>query len=184
MTIKTVLGFGASTMQGVGDTEGGFFKRLSLDFPKVNFVNHGLGGNTTTDMLGRIEAAKTIKADATLILLGCNDLPRTQDKNANKRTTLNQYQRNLKTIFSQLKTNKNIFVSSFIPDLKKVGITQGNFNDYMFTALEVAEDEAYEIWDLYSESVELGSRYWAPDGLHYNAEGHAFLASKIKKYLS
>ena len=51
--LNTIIGFGASSMQGAGDSQGGWFARaetLSAD-KRLRWINRGVGGNTTRDML-------------------------------------------------------------------------------------------------------------------------------------
>jgi lysophospholipase L1-like esterase len=46
----------------------------------------------------------------------------------------------------------------------------------------LARQHGYQVWDLYHELRESPKLedYWAADGLHFNATGHAFLAERIR----
>src|SRR4051812_15814222 len=102
----TLVGFGASTMQGAGDdpAHGGAFRRLAALVPGAErqYVNLGIGGNTTTDMLARVEACQAIVPRDVIVILGCNDLPRTPDGSPHRRTTLTAYAENLNHIFKAI----------------------------------------------------------------------------------
>jgi len=178
-----LLGFGASSMQGVGDPEGGFFRRLEALQPigreKTTFHNHGIGGNTTREMLARLPAAQAVRARTTVILLGCNDLPRAGDKNPAHRTELAEYGANLEKIFRALECSDKIFISSFLPDLKRSGLLPETFEAYMEAACALAAKHDWTIWDLYRESKGWGGTYLAEDGMHFGASGHALIAEKL-----
>lgn len=174
----TILGFGASSMQGVGDSRGGFFKRLER--PGLSLINKGKGGDTTRAMVARLEPLRAIKRDWTVILLGCNDMPRGGDGQPEKRTGLDEYRRNLATIFNALGSANNLFVSSF---LVRPGVVDHRlFADYMRVAIEEATAAGgYQIWDLHAASKAFGDRYHAPDGVHYNDAGHQMICDEVLK---
>src|SRR5580698_5523192 len=102
--MDTIVGLGASTMAGSGDSQGGFFKRVEQLYkqrhPQTQFVNLGVGGNTTRDMLDRMAAVKSIPTYDLIVLLGCNDLPRDNDQFPSSRTTLTEYSANLQAMLS------------------------------------------------------------------------------------
>lgn len=177
----TVLGFGASSMQGVGDSQGGFLKRLAR--PGITVVNHGVGGNTTRDMMARLDGARAVKRDWSVILLGCNDMPRRDDGEPGRRTKLEEYRRNLTTIFNALRSRDNLFITSFLVR-DSVGIDPRLFADYMRVAIEEATAAGgYRIIDLYAASKDFGSRYWADDGIHFNDAGHQSICDLVLKQI-
>jgi len=183
-TPKTILGFGASSMQGVKDSQGGFLKRLDTrlnhDAKKYNVINLGIGGNTTRDMLARIDTVEPHKPDCTIILLGCNDMPRDSDGEPERarKISLDEYGRNLEAIFTRLRSPRNIFITSFYVRL----INRDLFASYMETARNLAV--GYEIWDLFQDSLTLPASYYAPDQVHFNDEGHEYLCNQLLKILA
>jgi lysophospholipase L1-like esterase len=178
-----LIGFGASTMQGVGDSRGGFFRRLEEKLGAGGHphdcLNFGIGGNSTPDMLARIDQVTPHLPCRSIILLGCNDLPRAGDTNPGKRTSLQDYARNLETILRHFAKSPAIFVSSFAVCPKRTGIDPATFATYLGEALRIATSLNLQIWDLYAESLSFGDKYWADDGLHYNDAGHEFIAGRI-----
>jgi lysophospholipase L1-like esterase len=180
--MRTILGYGASTMAGTGDAQGGFFRRLSRSTPDRRFVNFGIGGDKVKDMLARVDAVTRHRPFRSLVLLGCNDVPRTRDEVTQHRTPLTEYVGGLDQLLARLVgQDGSIFVSSFPPDPDRSGVAIESMERYMGEALRLAQQHGYQIWDLYDElrqSPKLPD-YWAADGLHFNAAGHAFLAERI-----
>jgi len=178
-----IVGFGASSMQGAGDPEGGFFKRVSSFFESAGshfeFVNLGVGGDTTIQMLERLPRVTKEKPEMTIVLLGCNDMPRVPDASPLNRTSLEQYKTNLSTILSTIQAKRSLFISSFEVDPIKTGISLELFQNYMDGARELAENLGYEIWDLLSETRAQKAEFLATDGVHYNGLGHAYIAGKL-----
>ena len=115
--MNTIVGYGASTMAGSGDSQGGFFKRVEQLYKQrhlqTQFVNLGVGGNTTRDMLERFAAVKSIPTYDLIVLLGCNDLPRDNDPCPSARTTLAEYSANLREILPKIQGERSLFISSF-----------------------------------------------------------------------
>ena len=180
--LGNILGFGASSMEGCKDSQGGFLKRmeraLNRESRQFNFVNLGIGGDTTRQMLARIDAVATHKPDCTIVLLGCNDMPRPGDTNPAHRTSLDEYAQNLQRIFPKLRSQRSIFVTSFYVKW----IAEDVFAQYMATAKQLAT--GYELWDLYEESRPLLPGFLADDFAHFNDAGHQYIAEHLLKMLA
>lgn len=178
-----LLGFGASSMQGVGDSRGGFLRRLELRVAgQYSVTNAGVGGNTTRDMLQRLPGL-ALPADAVIVLLGCNDLPRANDAFPQNRVTLAEYRENLDRLLSALKAPRSLFISSFFPAEHLTGIAPATFETYMTAATDLARETGYEIWDLFNETRHTTAPLLAADGMHFNDTGHAFLADRVEEWL-
>lgn len=183
MTTKnTILGFGASSMQGARDSGGGFLKRLeqalNKDTHTVDAVNLGIGGDTTREMLGRIGSVEKHKPACTIVLLGCNDMPRLGDRDPSRRTSLQEYENNLKVIFPKLRAKRSIFITSFYVN----EIQEEVFFHYMEAARKLAV--GYEVWDMLRDSRPLLPRYLADDFAHFNDEGHQYICDHLLRMLS
>ena len=181
--MKTIVGFGASSMQGCHDTQGGFLKRLDLALNKetkhYNVINLGIGGNTTRDMVARVDDVMKYKPDCTILLLGCNDMPREGDTSPLQRTTLDEYRDNLKILLPKLLSTRNIFITSFYVKW----IKEDTFTRYMNAAQELAEAHNYEIWDLLTESRPLLPGLLFTDYSHFNDSGHQFICEHLAHML-
>jgi lysophospholipase L1-like esterase len=181
---KKIVGFGASSMEGVGDdVGGGFFARLASAVGKYRFVNLGIGGNTTRDMLLRRSQVLRHRPYDLVVLLGCNDYPRANDEHAHMRTSLKEYKTNLCQLLLLIRGERSIFVTSYEVDPKRTGVDSGLFKRYTTAARLVAGDCGYEVIDLYSIVKKSRRNYLAADGVHFNAEGHQFIADLVRPAL-
>lgn len=181
---QTLIGFGASTMSGSRDSQGGFFKRIQPPIlakrAGVTFLNHGIGGNTTRDMLARCEKTEAVGPHDVIVVLGCNDMPRAGDQNPCIRTTLAEYEQNLAALLPRIKGESSLFVSSYPVSVEKAGVAVDTFDQYMAAARRIAADSGYTIWDLYAELRDQDlSPLWDPDGVHFNDTGHQLIADGV-----
>jgi lysophospholipase L1-like esterase len=173
-----VLGFGASSMKGAGDSQGGFLKRMErATAGRARFLNAGVGGDTTRDMMARLASVRGSGHSLTIIMLGCNDMPRRGDGQPGRRTALAEYAGNLRAIFATLASARSIFATSFQVDWAATGIEPELFDRYMQAAKDAAT--GYELWDLHAESASYGPAFLAKDGVHYNDAGHQHLAATL-----
>lgn len=178
-----LIGFGASTMEGVGDSQGGFFKRLQEKYrvaiPSVELINEGRGGETVYQMLKRAVKLDPARQFDVVVLLGCNDVPRANDATPDVRSGKEDYARYLASLFYYLKGRRSLFVTSPLVSEKQTGISPDLFGEYMGLAHSLAYSSHFDICDLYAETKENVSQYWAGDGLHLNDAGHALIAEKV-----
>jgi lysophospholipase L1-like esterase len=190
-TNDLIVGYGASTMQGAGDTElGGVFNRIQAPLRAAwttrRFLNHGVGGDSTRDMLKRrhklAAEANGAKYDL-VVLLGSNDMPRERDAWPANRVPTDEYERNLDELLGSIRGGRSLFVSSFPVSQELTGVAPETFDRYMEIALRVAQRQKYAVWDAYAElrsaPRERLEALWAPDGLHFNPAGHQWLADGI-----
>ncbi len=180
---ETLIGFGASSMEGVGDSQGGWFARAEriADEKKIRYrwINRGMGGDTTVEMLRRTSTVTTHKPYKLVVLLGCNDLPRASDGTPQRRVAIEQYRQNLDELFTRIKGTKSLFMTSFPACQKQVGIDPAIYEQYMQQASAAARQAGYDVWDLYSELKGNCEPFWSPDGLHFNDIGHAHVAQRF-----
>ncbi len=183
-----VVGFGASSVQGARDSAGGFIARAAKvtapNHPHIHWINRGVGGNRTTDMLLRAGEVKQDKPTHLIVMLGCNDMPRTSDGCPETRVSLEQYESNLNQILPTIRAPRSLFVSSFVVCPNRTGVSERDFARYMEVAMSTASRHGYEIWDLYRETKTTISRYWSDDGLHLADEGHQFIADSLLRWLN
>jgi len=188
LSVARVVGFGASTVAGVGDSQGGFFRRLEDKYraaqSSLEFRNEGQGGETIYDMLKRAVKIERLKPYNIVVLLGCNDLPRANDATPEKRSVHEDYIRYLASLFYYLKGHRSLFISSFLVSEEATGISPKIFGEYMSQARSLAWSSHFDIWDLYGETKDTVSQYWTADGLHFNDAGHALIADKVDAWLS
>jgi lysophospholipase L1-like esterase len=114
-----------------------------------------------------------------VVVLGCNDMPRANDKFPKNRTDLAEYTKNLDQMFARIKGTRSLFITSFPVSQEKTGVSPETFDQYMTAATEVARRHGYDIWDAYTELLGKAAPYWAEDGLHFNDAGHQMLAEAV-----
>ena len=184
---STLVGFGASTMQGVSDFQGGFLARIAAHCQArtlpVTVVNHGIGGQSMPAMLARTGELTALRPYDLVVVLGCNDLPRARDNKPTLRTSLDTYTTNLRRLLTALRTgatgNRALFISSFAVSEERTGISPALFSEYMAAATALAREQHYDIWDLYNETKADTAPLLAADGLHFNDTGHALIARRV-----
>ena len=181
---KTIVGFGASSMEGIGDeTGGGFFKRIQPAFNQHRFINLGIGGNTTRDMLQRCDQVVSYRPYDLIVLPGCNDFPRANDEDSQARTSVEEYCQNLTRILTTIKGKRSIFITSFPVDPIRSGVSAEMFDRYISRAHAIAVNSGYEIIDLYAMIRTSRREYLSSDGIHFNAQGHQAIADLLKSAL-
>lgn len=180
----TIVGFGASSMQGIGDEEqGGFFNRLLASVDQARWVNLGVGGDTTRDMLRRCHEVKAYRPYDLIVLLGCNDYPRANDAYPEVRATLEEYAANLTRLLPSIRGQRNIFITSFEVDPVRSGVSAATFERYISRARAIALDSGYEVIDLYAMLKVARLDYLAADGVHFTGHGHQVIADLVKSTL-
>ena len=178
-----LIGFGASSVQGVGDSEGGFFLRLEKKLAKAGrpfeCINCGLAGDTTRDMLARLDRVERHLPAKSIIFLGSNDIPRDGDSEPHRRTNLSEYTQNVESITKVLGGKGSLFVTPFAVCPIRTGVQPAVFSAYLKAASKIAVSHQMAAWDFYTESLALGDRYLAEDGMHYNDAGHELIAERL-----
>ncbi len=104
-------------MYGVGDSEGGFFRRVENSFREkssgLRFANLGISGDTTQKMLARADEFGRFPGHGLVVILGCNDVPRDQDRSPAIRSDLSKYESRLRSLLPATKGRRSQFISSF-----------------------------------------------------------------------
>ncbi len=158
--------------------------RLNEYFPDHDFINRGISGQITGEMLGRFKSdVIDLKPDAVLILAGTNDLAR----GVNILTIENNYsmmadladRHNIKLIFASV-----LPVSDYHKDQNpafehtpsRPPVLIRALNDWM---KNIASQRGYVYLDYYSAMVDNNGQLTADladDGLHPNSKGYRIMA--------
>ena len=190
MHIKTISVFGDSLVYGMGDSiDGGWVSRLQHKIKGKNkFLNFGIPGDTSKDLLERIdEELKDSCPDIAIVLIGAND---SQYKNSTDNVLIGteQYEKNLQKIIEKIKkyTNEIIFVG--LPKMDNDITTNWNYiynfcnenlQKYDNIIKQFCEKNSFKyiyIFDLLDKSD-------LSDGAHPNETGYEKIAEKIEKFL-
>lgn len=100
---------GKVTFVGDSVTEIGWFLPLQSLFPNAVFVNKGIGGNGTVDVINRLADITASNADLYVLAVGTNDV-RYQDP-AKGATTASGYGANIETIYTALGVSKTVVIT-------------------------------------------------------------------------
>ena len=216
--MKTILVFGTSVTYGAWDQEGGWVQRLRK-YVDQNFIkkkgeefliyNLGVGGNTSKDILERIEPeakerlkdleedGKIIGEVITILSFGKNDC---LINNTTKENwfSLEDFGSNLKKIIyiSKGYSNKLVFVGNGMVDENLVdpmrweGFEQESWS-YKNEIIEKYEEKIKEVCkknkipfiDVTRKFKELDYKKLLHDGIHPNSEGHKLIFEIVKSQL-
>ncbi|MBQ7105853.1 MAG: lysophospholipase [Bacilli bacterium] len=191
ITKETVIIYKSHKTIFLGDS---ITERYNLDdyFHNENYINKGIGGNTTRNILDRLKKdVLDYEPDKVFILIGTNDIVH----NIDSEETID----NIKSIINiiQEKTpNTEIFLESIYPvnNNKKAGKNFGKIgkrnNDdikYINSKLkEFCKEKKITYIDVYdaltNEDGDLSTKY-TNDGLHLNEYGYIIVSNVLRKFL-
>ena len=169
MTADTVVFLGDSLTQG-GDWAGWF--------PELNAVNLGIGGNTTGDVLARLESVVTVGPDEIVLLIGTNDL--------SLRHSVESLVRNIQSMLVDLRRDlpgSRMLVQSIMPRGREFAdrIREANIHLRQFSATIHAQ--FLDLWPaLALEDGELNPTF-SDDRLHLNDAGYDMWLSELRPAL-
>ncbi len=164
---------------------------FTAKYPSMNvtFLNKGISGNRTSDLLARWEEdCLALKPDFLSILIGINDTWRRFDSNLP--TTTEQYESNYRELLTQVRDRLGDipiliiepFLMPFVPD-------KLNWREDLDPKIHAARKIAQEFHAYYlpldglfsAKSIECGYKVWSADGVHPSLAGHALIAQEWMK---
>lgn len=186
-----IFSFGASTAQGAkDDVGGGFIGRIGtrLEREKVGYAeNFGIGGENTTQMVQRLGALPDVsKTDIALVTLGINDVPRYPDSRPERRVELKKHETNVQEILTFLQARCNVIYANQYPvQYEQLGFKSETVDAYRKTGVAIAKSLNVAVVDIFAMIDEdLFDRFIHDDGMHFNAEGHQFIADALWDFMS
>lgn len=203
-----ILVFGDSITYGAWDSKGGWVDRLKQDLNQLyietgDHINHchqvinlGVGGDTSTGVLKRIEAETQARYSPSwpciiVIAIGTND-SRSVDEPGNLQTPIEVYEQNLKQIIELAKQHSNqvLLVGPFplaeeeVP-FKNYYYSQAALRQYdeiITRGAEQASVTKVEMFELIIKRTDLAKLFFN-DKIHPNDAGHELIASLVKPEL-
>jgi lysophospholipase L1-like esterase len=166
MTDETIVFLGDSITQG-GD--------WGAWFPEQNTINYGVGGDTTDDLLRRLDAVVAAAPDEILLLIGTNDL--------GTRQSVEHLVRNIQSIMVQLRRDlpgARMLLQSILPRGREFcdRIQEANIHLRQFAATVRAQ--YLDLWPAFAlEDGEINPLY-SDDRLHLNAAGYEAWLSELR----
>lgn len=185
-----VFSFGASTAQGAkDDVGGGFIGRLGKRLEREQLgkaENYGIGGENTTEMVQRLNSLPDVSAtDVVIVTVGINDVPRYPDARPERRVEFEKHKTNVREILTYLQTRcKVIYASQYPVQYNQLGFNPETVADYRKAGVAIAVDlgvDVVDVFDLIDD--EKFARFIHADGMHFNSEGHQFIADALWDYV-
>jgi lysophospholipase L1-like esterase len=186
--MQKIISFGASTAFGARDYEKkGFLFRvveaLSVD-GEFEAVNYGWIGDSTRDMLTRLESLEIPAGATVIIILGINDVRRIGEDNGD-RVPIEEHKSNLAAILNFLKLHcRPVYMSQYPVEYGQCSLSEELVESYIQAGLDVAGQQGIPVIDIYS-AVQASGRYDEmvfKDGLHFNNHGHQFIAEQTLEF--
>jgi lysophospholipase L1-like esterase len=186
--MQKIISFGASTAYGARDYEkGGFLFRvlevLSVD-GGFEAINYGKIGDSTRDMLARLESLEIPDGATVIITFGINDVSRIGEDNED-RVPIEEHRSNLAAILNFLKERcRPVYMSQYPVEYGQCSLSEERVKRYIQTGLDIAGQQGVPVIDIYS-AVQTSGRYNEmvfKDGLHFNNHGHQFIAEQTLEF--
>lgn len=198
-----VLVFGDSITYGAWDTEAGWVERLKRDAhkqtveskgsDKLQIINLGIGGDSSTKILNRMEAEIKARYSASwefvfIITFGAND---ERTINGKVETSLEQFESNVQKIIELAKYHSSKIMFLGIPPIGKSTVS--------FKGQEYSDERVKEYEQHMEAIVKTSGLPFIPlrpafeaagmeklyfyDSIHPNNEGHKLIAETVKPHL-
>lgn len=159
--------------------------RLGLDYPQLNlrFVNRGINGNRTCDLLARWDGdCIELQPDWVSILVGVNNTWRRYD--SNDETPDMKFEQEYRELLQRVKDETDARIVMCSPFLLHVDSSIEGMREDLDPKIAIIKNLAIEfgaIWvDFDAAFVAAEQRhvpsYWAGDGVHPSEAGHALMA--------
>jgi lysophospholipase L1-like esterase len=166
MTDETIVFLGDSITQG-GD--------WGAWFPEVNAVNQGIGGDTTDDVLRRLDAVVAAAPDEILLLVGTNDL--------GTRQSVEHLVRNIQSIMVELRRDlpgARMLLQSILPRGREFSdrIQEANIHLRQFAATVHAQ--YLDLWPTFALADGELNPLYSDDRLHLNSAGYDAWLSELR----
>lgn len=154
-----------------------------LASPELKIFNRGISGNRAGHLLDRIDAdLLALKPTVVSILIGINDVWRRYD--SNDPTSVETYEKNYRTILEQIKEKLDARVVLLEPFLLHVPDDRHKWREDLNPKLDAMRRLAVEFGTdlipldgLFAKAAtQAPASYWAGDGVHPSAAGHALIS--------
>lgn len=166
---------------------------LREQFPDVDldFVNFGISGNRTCDLVGRWQTdCLDWQPDIVSVMIGINDTWRAFDQN--DATTAEQFEANYRQLLTALKEKTTAKIVMIEPYLLHNEPGKDNWRADLNPKIDAVRRLAREFADVYiptdglfaAACVDESVTHWSGDGVHPNDNGAKFIAEHYVKAVS
>mgnify|MGYP000879211013 CR=1 FL=1 len=156
----------------------------------VSFVNRGISGNRTKDLVDRwTRDCIELNPDWVSILIGINDTWRRYDRN--DPTTFSEFEDNYRFILERTKNETDAKIIIMEPFLLPYPESRKVWREDLDPKIQVARNLAMEYKALFipldgllaSAAAKTHPKVWSEDGVHPSKNGHAYIAMEWMKAL-
>jgi lysophospholipase L1-like esterase len=154
-----------------------------LASPELKIFNRGISGNRADDLLGRVDAdLLALKPTVVSILIGINDVWRRYDRN--DPTPAEVFEKNYRAVLEKISDDLDARVVLLEPFLLHVPADRAAWREDLNPKIDVTRKLAVEFGaellpldGLFSKmATQAPAAFWAGDGVHPSAAGHALIA--------
>ena len=154
-------------------------------FGNKNIVGAGISGNTTNDVIARVNSAVSYKPKKLFLMIGINDLFHGEDLNY----ILENY-RKILTVIRTKSPDTIIYVQSVLPinnDISRLPIVDSqkiiNLNVQLQSLVDNEKIFFINLYPSFCGSDNKMYQKYAPDGVHPNAAGYLLWKNLITSYV-
>jgi lysophospholipase L1-like esterase len=152
-------------------------------FPSGIVLNRGIGGDTTTGLLTRLEESVfSVKQQKLFIMIGINDIFLSK---VPVDFIISEYKNILNMVRKRSPTTK-IYVQSVLPmggSWRRFNTTIRKLNNRLNELCKTFKVKYIDLYDSFLNSDGVLAEKYSLDGIHPNSEGYLLWKSKIKKYI-
>ena len=160
----------------------GLFSMMKTEY-RVTFYNRGISGNRVKDLQARWdEDCIALKPDVVTIYIGINDTWRRYDRN--DPTSLEQFAEGYRDLLERTTRNLDARIVMMEPFVLPVPEDRIQWREDLDPKIQAVRELAREFGALLvpldglfaQASMRAPAEFWAPDGVHPSAAGHALIA--------
>ena len=160
-------------------------------YPKNNVINSGTGGDTTENLLERMEDVYKYNPSKVFILIGINDL--------NRGKSIDEILDNIQRIVNNIKTNRkytNIYIESVYPINRNVfedkdysfnnDISNDTIKELNDRLSNLCKENSIQYIDVYNNLIDSEGNLkedYTKEGLHLTDLGYFKVTSSLSKYI-
>lgn len=160
-------------------------------YPKNNVINSGISGDTTEDLLERMEDVYKYNPSKVFILIGINDL--------NRGKSIDEILDNIQRIVNNIKTNRkytNIYIESVYPINRNVfedkeysfnnDISNDTIKELNDRLSNLCKENSIQYVDVYNNLIDSEGNLkedYTREGLHLTDLGYFKVTSSLSKYI-
>lgn len=173
------LGFGYAFMAAA---------QIALRYPEldINCLNRGVGGDCTGDLLSRWQNdCMDLKPDWVVLMIGINNVWRRYDSSVPTEHAV--FEREYRQLLQSTRADTGARIIILEPFVLPTSADRLKWREDLDPKIQIVRQLAAEYADVYipldgllnAAAIMKTPHYWAGDGVHPTAAGHAFIADQL-----